>query len=220
MTSTVTVPNRSLTNYANRNSRGDDSDHDPESGETPERVRFPPRGSFRASSRSPRRNRFNSAFKSTRSIGRRRSASPSYLSPTSSGIPVQNPLDRPPRDNAVFAANSFRDEIHARDADAWRPPEQAISRPGRAASRRIRTCLEISWCVRSAFRPAMCLSSALSVKMTFGASRRIDIGAHRRHAVPVAVGRDHGIGLIALSQSMMSPSGWRRRLGGFAAARW
>ena len=51
MTSTVTVPNRSLTNYANRNSRGDDSDHDPESGETPERVRFPPRGSFRASSR-------------------------------------------------------------------------------------------------------------------------------------------------------------------------
>jgi hypothetical protein len=44
-------------------------------------------------------------------------------------------------------------------------------------------------------RPAMCLS----VKMTFGASRRIDIGAHRRHAVPAAVGRDHGIGLIALS---------------------
>jgi hypothetical protein len=47
---------------------------------------------------------------------------------------LRDPLSKPLA-NAVFDANSFRDEIHARDADVWRPLDEALSRAARSASR-------------------------------------------------------------------------------------
>jgi hypothetical protein len=91
-----------------------------------------------------------------------------------------------------------------------KPPRDRV----RSASGRTCTCLEISWYVRSAFPPDdVLISSQVGERHRLvrfagvrSARRRIDIRAHRRHAVPVVVGPDHDIGLIARRLADAFPS--------------